>query len=172
MAVKFLDLRKQTASLRAEIEPAIARILENARFIGGDEVERFEQEFGAFVGASALGVGNGTDALEIAIQALNLPKDSEVLLPANTFAASAEAVARNQLRLVFVDCDSTYTMDIADLERKITPQTSAIWAKCRYARDLHARKTAQFAHHRRLRASTWRNICGAKSRHVWRDCML
>ncbi|MDE7317053.1 MAG: DegT/DnrJ/EryC1/StrS family aminotransferase [Helicobacter sp.] len=140
MAVKFLDLRKQTASLRAEIEPAIARILENATFIGGDEVERFEQEFGTFVGASALGVGNGTDALEIAIQALNLPKDSEVLLPANTFAASAEAVARNQLRLVFVDCDNTYTMDIADLERKITPQTSAIMAVHLYGQsaDMHA----------------------------------
>lgn len=140
MAVKFLDLRAQTANLRAEIEPAIARVLANAAFIGGAEVEQFEREFGAFVGANALGVGNGTDALEIAVQALNLPKDSEVLLPANTFAASAEAVARNQLRLVFVDCDSTYTMSIADLERKITPQTSAIMAVHLYGQsaDMHA----------------------------------
>ena len=50
MAVKFLDLRAQTANLRAEIEPAIARVLANAAFIGGAEVEQFEREFGAFVG--------------------------------------------------------------------------------------------------------------------------
>lgn len=140
MAVKFLDLRAQTANLRAQIEPAIAHVLANAAFIGGAEVEQFEREFGAFIGANALGVGNGTDALEIAVEALNLPKDSEVLLPANTFAASAEAIARNQLRLVFVDCDSTYTMSIADLERKITPQTSAIMAVHLYGQsaDMHA----------------------------------
>lgn len=130
MVVKFLDLKKQYLSIKAEIDSAIFRVIQNSAFIGGDEVLRFEQEFAEFLGegVKTLGVGNGTDALEIAIESLNLPQGGEVLIPANTFVATAEAVVRNGLKVVFVDCGRDYTLDIGDLESKITPASVAIVA--------------------------------------------
>lgn len=128
MAVKFLDLHKQYLSIQGEIDRAIAGVIARSAFIGGSEVADFEREFGEFIGrdVSVLGVANGTDALEIAIRALELPRDSVVLVPANSFAASAEAVINNGLRVCFVDCKEDYSLDIVDLERKITQEVRAI----------------------------------------------
>lgn len=129
--VKFLDLKKQYLGIKEEIDSAITRVIESGAFVGGSEVCAFEEEFAQYLddrsnALKALGVANGTDALEIAIEALHLPKDSVVLVPANTFAASAEAVVRNGLKVQFVDCGEDYTLDLEDLRSKITPQTSAI----------------------------------------------
>lgn len=128
MAIKFLDLHKQYLEIKDEIDNAIFSVINRCAFVGGEEVKYFEDEFSLYLGndTKVVGVANGTDALEIAIEALELPKDSEVLVPANTFAASAEAVVRNGLKVVFVDCDSDYTMKIDDLKSKITSNTSAI----------------------------------------------
>ncbi|TLD81378.1 DegT/DnrJ/EryC1/StrS family aminotransferase [Helicobacter sp. MIT 11-5569] len=130
MAIKFLDLKKQYLSIKEEVDRAIAQVIESSAFVGGSEVSAFEEEFGKFISADgkvkALGVANGTDALEIAIETLHLPKDSVVLVPANTFAASAEAVVRNGLKVQFVDCGEDYSLDIADLKAKITPDVRAI----------------------------------------------
>ena len=128
MAVKFLDLHRQYLSIKDEIDCAISSVIETSAFIGGAEVEAFEKEFASFIGGEveALGVANGTDALEIAIRALELPKDSVVLVPANSFVASAEAVVSNGLRVKFVDCGEDYSLDIADLKAKIDFEVSAI----------------------------------------------
>ncbi|EEO25457.1 DegT/DnrJ/EryC1/StrS family aminotransferase [Helicobacter winghamensis] len=128
MAVKFLDLHKQYLSIKNEIDRAIFSVIETSAFVGGTEVEAFEKEFASFIGGGveALGVANGTDALEIAIRALELPKDSVVLVPANTFVASAEAVVSNGLRVKFVDCGEDYSLDVVDLKAKIEPSVSAI----------------------------------------------
>ena len=127
MAVKFLDLKKQYLSIKDEIDEAIFSVIKKSAFVGGEEVEAFEEEFSGFIGGvRALGVANGTDALEIAIRALDLPKDSVVLVPANTFAASAEAVVSNGLRVKFVDCGEDYLLDLLDLKSKISPEVSAI----------------------------------------------
>lgn len=125
--IKFLDLNAQYLSIKSEIDEAIANVIAKSAFIGGKFVEAFEREFAEFIGVKyALGVANGTDALEITLEALELPIGSEVLVPANSFAATAEAVVRNNLKVVFVDCDESYTIDIDDLRAKITPQTRAI----------------------------------------------
>ena len=135
MDIKFLDLKKQYLGIKDEIDAAIKGVIERSAFIGGAEVREFEREFCEYLESStqdskhslcALGVANGSDALEIALEALELTKGGEVLIPANTFAATAEAVVRNGLKLVFVDCGNDYTMDLQDLERKITSQTQAI----------------------------------------------
>ncbi len=218
MAVKFLDLKKQYLGIRAEIDEAIRRVVERGCFVGGEEVEAFENEFSEYLNKNAfcvktesgnsanlslrgseateaiynvesvaesrnsalrppqsanckdnqqysitsdrdplrssgtsggcrdiyvparkgelcspaelktLVVANGTDALEIAIEALELEKGKEVLVPANTFVASAEAVVRNGLKIKFVDCNDNYTMDINDLESKISKDSVAILA--------------------------------------------
>lgn len=128
--VKFLDLKKQYESIQKEIDDAIADVIKDSAFIGGKYVEKFEKEFAEYCQAKyCLGVGNGTDAIEIAIEALGLPSGSEVIVPANSFIASSEAVTRSGHKVVFCDCDtSNYTISIESLKTKITSSTRAIVA--------------------------------------------
>lgn len=128
MAVPFLNLRKQYLAIKPEIDAAIAAVIEQNAFIGGPFAARFESEFAASQNANfCIGCGNGTDAIEIALEALNLPKGSEVIVPANTFIATSEAVTRVGLKVVFCDCDpQDYTISASSLEQKISPKTSAV----------------------------------------------
>src|SRR5438105_8706396 len=88
--VKFLDLYGEYTTIRAEIDAAIAAVIDESAFVGGGHVAAFEREFAAYVDAVAcVGVGNGTDALEIALSALRLRSGAEVIVPANTFIATA-----------------------------------------------------------------------------------
>lgn len=126
--IKFLDLNRQYNSIKNEIDNAISSVIERSAFVGGEFVERFEQQFGRYVGCNfCVGVGNGTDALEIAIEALNLPDDAEIIVPANSFIASSEAITRQGLRVVFADCDEdSYFVSVTDVERKISDKTRAL----------------------------------------------
>jgi dTDP-4-amino-4,6-dideoxygalactose transaminase len=126
--IRFLDLRKQYESIKADIDAAIAQTLESCNFIGGPAVLKFEKEFAAFQHAShCIGVGNGTDAIEIALAALELAPDAEVLVPANSFIASSEAVRTAGLKVVFCAVNrATGLIDLADARAKITPITKVI----------------------------------------------
>ena len=128
--IKFLDLYQQYVSIKDEIDKAIKESIENSSFIGGAAVKEFEKNFAEYQNVKfCTSVGNGTDALEIAIESLLLPKDSEVIVPANSFISSAEAVTRNNLKIVFCDVnDDDYTINIEDLKKRITNNTSAIMA--------------------------------------------
>jgi dTDP-4-amino-4,6-dideoxygalactose transaminase len=128
--VRFLDLRRQYESIQGEVDAAIRAVLADTAFVSGPHARRFEEEFAAFQRvAHCVAMANGTDAIEIALEALDLPPGSEVIVPANSFIASSEAVTRSGLRVVFADCDpGTYTLSPADVERRITPRTSAIMA--------------------------------------------
>jgi dTDP-4-amino-4,6-dideoxygalactose transaminase len=103
-------------------------VLERTSFILGPEVAEFEASFARFVGvAHCVGTANGTDALELALRALEIGHGDEVILPANSFIASALAVARAGATPVLVDCDAaTLLLDVADVARKLTPRTRAI----------------------------------------------
>lgn len=127
---KFLDLRDQYARIRADVDAAITSVLDSATFVGGAPVKAFESAFAAYQGARhCVAVGNGTDAIEIAIEALELPPGSEIIVPANSFIATSEAVSRSGHRVVFCDCDAaTYTLDPDDLARRITDRTAAVIA--------------------------------------------
>lgn len=128
--IKFLDLKSQYNTIKEDIDTAIHDVISNTAFIGGTYVKQFEQEFASYVQAHhAIGVANGTDALEIAIEALNLPQESEIIVPANSFISSAEAVTRSGHKVVFCDCNSDdYTISISSLKSKITSKTKAIMA--------------------------------------------
>jgi dTDP-4-amino-4,6-dideoxygalactose transaminase len=128
MAVKFLDLRKQYQSLRVEIDHAIAEVFEASAFVSGPYVAKFEDEFARFQQVDhCIGCANGTDAIEIALEALNLPHDSEVIVPANTFIATSEAVTRAGHRVVFCDCDpESYTVGEKQIQAKLTARTRAV----------------------------------------------
>lgn len=126
--IKFLDLEAQYRSITAEIDAAIAGVIEASAFVGGSFVPTFEQEFAQYMKAPfCIGVGNGTDALEIAIEALNLPPGSEIIVPGNSFIASAEAVTRCGHRVIFADVDpSCYTLSAEAVRAKLTAKTAAI----------------------------------------------
>lgn len=128
--IPFADLSKQYLSIKAEIDEAIGRVLREAAFIGGRYVQEFETAFAAYQRAShCVGVGNGTDAIEIVLEALELPQGSEVIVPANSFIATSEAVTRAGLKVVFCDCrEDDYTINVDDARRRVTPRTKAIIA--------------------------------------------
>mgnify|MGYP000247518603 CR=1 FL=1 len=128
--VKFLDLHKQYLSIKDEIDNAIAAVISESAFISGKYARKFEENFAAYQQVQyCVGVGNGTDALEISIEALDLPKGSEIIVPANSFIASAEAVFRTGHKIVFCDVNSDdYTINIDDVKNRITQNTSAIMA--------------------------------------------
>lgn len=101
--IKFLDLKKQYVDIKDEIDEAIKNVISETAFIGGKYVAKFEEEFANYQEAKhCIGVGNGTDALEIAIESLDLPKGSEIIVPANSFIASSEAVTRAGHKVVFL----------------------------------------------------------------------
>lgn len=151
--IKFVDLYAQYQSIRTEIDDAIADVVRRSAFIGGDEVSCFEGEFAAYGAANhCVGVGNGTDALEIALEALELPRGSEVIVPGNSFIASSEAVTRSGLRVVFADVDATtYTLSVKDVRRRITPRTSAIVAVHLYGLPCAMDDLLALAHEHRLK---------------------
>ncbi|MFW2600996.1 DegT/DnrJ/EryC1/StrS family aminotransferase [Aliarcobacter butzleri] len=128
--IKFLDLKSQYDSIKDEIDEAIKNVISETAFIGGKYVEQFEKEFAEYQHAKyCIGVANGTDALEIVIEALDLPKGGEIIVPANSFIASSESVTRSGHKVVFCDCDeSNYTISIPSLKSKITSNTKAIVA--------------------------------------------
>ncbi|MDR2407985.1 MAG: DegT/DnrJ/EryC1/StrS family aminotransferase [Bacteroidales bacterium] len=128
--IKFVDLKSQYLTIKEEIDDAIRNVINETAFIGSKYVKTFEKEFADYIGIkNCIGVNNGTDALEIALESLELPKGSEVIVPANSFIASSEAVARNGYKTVFCDCNrSNYTLDVESLKQKISDKTQAVIA--------------------------------------------
>lgn len=127
--IKFIDLSKQYQTLKLELDQAIARVIDEASFIGGSELALFEQEFASYLGVTNfVGVANGTDALEIVLEGFAFREISEIIVPANTFIADSEAVSRSGHKVVFCDCASDYLIDCDKIEALITKKTTAIVA--------------------------------------------
>ncbi len=128
MRVPFLDLARHVAVLRAELDEAIDRTLRGGRFVLGEEVRLFEQEFAAYCGAEhAVGVANGTDAITIALQAVGVGPGDEVVTVANTCVPTIVGIEAAGARPVLVDVDpATCTIDPSLLEAALTPRTRAI----------------------------------------------
>ena len=126
--IPLVDVRAQYAPLLEELKERIAEVLDSGRFILGPNVQAFEEEAAAYLGVThAIGVANGTDALVLALDAMGVADGDEVLLPAFTFYATAEAVVRRGARPVLVDIDpTTLNIDPEDAARRITPRTKAI----------------------------------------------
>ena len=126
--VPFVDLGAQYATIREEIDPAIARVISECNYVLGPQVEEFERAFASFAGCEhAIGVGSGLDALRLALMGLDVGPEDEVILPANTYIATALAVSAVGARPVLVDCDpTTYNIDPGLVEPAITPRTKVI----------------------------------------------
>jgi len=128
MTIPLVDLVAQYHTLKPEIDQAIQRVLESGQFILGSEVSLLEEEVANYLGAKyAVGVASGTDALIMALRALDIGSGDEVLLPAYTFFATAGAVLHVGAIPIFVDIDAqTYCMDVYLAQSKITSRTKAI----------------------------------------------
>lgn len=128
MKINFLDLNKQYLSIKSEIDHQVLEEINKCQFINGNSKTDFEINFAKFIGTQyCLGVANGTDALEIAIKALDLPENSEVIIQANTFIATCLGATYNKLKIVFADVNyQTMMLDLDDLEQKITPNTRLV----------------------------------------------
>ena len=128
MNVPFVDLQAQYRAIKREVDEAIGRVLERAAFILGREVEAFEASFAEYLGARfCVGVSNGTAAIQLAVTACGVGARDEVIVPANTFFATAEAVSTAGATPVFVDADPvSCTIDVNKIEAAITERTRAI----------------------------------------------
>jgi dTDP-4-amino-4,6-dideoxygalactose transaminase len=126
--VPFLDLNAQHAPLRAEFDRAINEVIDASAFAGGPFVAKFEEDFASFCDCRhAIGVGNGTDALWLALLALGVGPGDEVITVPGTFMATVEAITYCGAKPVFVDVDErTYTMNPRGLAEAVTPRTKAI----------------------------------------------
>lgn len=126
--IPFQDLPLQIRNLRAELDPAIDAVLRHGQFILGPEVVAFESAWAKYCGTSdAIGVGSGTDALQLLLRSLGIGPGDEVITVANTFIATAEAISYAGATPVLVDCDlEHYLIDPAAVAAAITPRTRAI----------------------------------------------
>ncbi|MBV8333723.1 MAG: DegT/DnrJ/EryC1/StrS family aminotransferase [Candidatus Eremiobacteraeota bacterium] len=125
--VPFVDLATQYAAIRGEVLPAMEEVLESAAFVLGPHVAAFEQHFAAYIGARyCVGVESGTAALKLALAGLGIGPGDEVVLPANTYIASALAISAVGATPLLVDVDDAYGLDPNAFEAAITPRTKAV----------------------------------------------
>ncbi len=148
--VPFTDLAAMTREIRGAVDQGWEGLLAGSRFIGGEAVEEFEQAWAGYCGVGhAVGVANGTDALQLTLVALGIGRGDEVIVPANTFVASAEAVVLAGATPRFADVSPrTLLLTADDLEAAITPRTRAVFVVHLYGQmpDMDAlRRTADRA---------------------------
>jgi dTDP-4-amino-4,6-dideoxygalactose transaminase len=126
--IPFMDLKRQYLQIKDEVLAAVGEVFETCEFTNGSAVRRLEEKFAAYCGTSyAVAVSNGTTALHLSMIAAGIGPGDEVILPANTFIATAWAPVYVGARPVFADCDpETWQIDPSDVESKITPRTRAI----------------------------------------------
>ena len=128
MAVPFVDLKAQYRAIKPEVDEAIRAVIEDAAFVLGPAVERFENDFARYLGVdSVVGTSNGTTALQLSLLALGVGEGDEVIVPAHTFIATAEAVSHVGAKPVLVDVrEDTGNLDPAALPAATTARTKAI----------------------------------------------
>jgi dTDP-4-amino-4,6-dideoxygalactose transaminase len=127
-SIPLVDLRREYGRIHSEIDESIARVLHDGWFVLGEETEAFEEAWAAYCGTSfAVGLGNGSDAIQLALWAAGIGPGDEVILPSLTSAATPLAVASTGAQLVFADVDpERYTLDPDAFASAITPRTAAV----------------------------------------------
>ena len=128
MNIRMVDLKGQYEKIKQEIDSEIQKVIDTTAFINGPKVKEFANHLSEYLGGTnVVPCANGTDALQIALMALDLQPGDEVIVPVHTYVATAEVIALLQLEPVFVDVDPDYfTLDVSQLESKITHKTKAV----------------------------------------------
>jgi dTDP-4-amino-4,6-dideoxygalactose transaminase len=150
--IPLVDLRAQYATIRDEIRPAIDEVLESMQLTIGPNVRAFDQEWAAYCGTKhAIGVGSGTDALQLAIRAIGVSSGDEVITVSHTFFATVEAIIYANARPILVDVDEkTMLMDPGAVAAAITPRTKAIIPVHLYGRTVDTKPLKKIAQDRQI----------------------
>ncbi|MBN4066816.1 DegT/DnrJ/EryC1/StrS family aminotransferase [Simkania negevensis] len=158
MKIPLVDLKEQYLQLKEEIHQAIDEVFKSCQFIKGPKVRTFEEEFASLQQVDyCISVANGTDAISLTLKALGVGCGDEVIVSANTWISSAEAVNQVGGKPVFVDIEADYyNMDVDDVARKITPQTKAILAVHLYGQPANIEQL--------------RSLCDEHSLFLLEDC--
>jgi dTDP-4-amino-4,6-dideoxygalactose transaminase len=144
--IPLVDVKAQYAPLIPALQERFAQVLEDGQFVLGPNVKAFEEEAAAYLGVPVtIGVANGTDALVLVLDAMEIGPGDQVICPAFTFYATAEAIARRGAIPVFADIDpATYNLDPEDVERRIGPHTKAIMPVHLFGRPAPLDELARF----------------------------
>lgn len=145
--IQMVDLKRQYKKIKSEIDTAVLEVIESAAFINGPEVQKFASALSAYTGSKhVIPCANGTDALQIALMALDLQPGDEIITPSFTFIATTEVIALLNLKPVFVEVDQkTFCIDIQSIEKSITPRTKAIIPVHLYGQAANMEAIMQFA---------------------------
>ena len=145
--ISMVDLKSQYKRLKPEIDRAIANVINQSSFIKGKALKDFEQELAQYLNVKhVIGVGNGTDALQIALMSLDLSPGDEVIVPAFTYVATAEVIGLLGLRPILVDVDlNNFNIQIQDLDKVITSRTKAIVPVHLYGQSAQMDEIVDFA---------------------------
>ena len=127
MKIPFVDLKKQYLTIKDDIDKAIAKVINDTAFIRGKHVEEFERAFEILYGVNhCIGVANGTDAIYIVLKMLGIGQGDEVITVSNSWISTSETISQTGAKPVFVDVDEYFTIDVEQIESKITEKTKAI----------------------------------------------
>lgn len=150
--VPFVDLKAQYQTIRDEVRAEVDNVFESAQFILGDAVEKFERDFASYLGVKhVIGVGSGLDALRLALEAAGVGAGDEVIIPANTFIATALGVSATGAKPVLVDCrEDTYQIDPTLIEQAITPRTKVIMPVHLYGQSADIKAVVEIARSHQL----------------------
>jgi|TARA_Y100000389_G_scaffold192422_1_gene219844 dTDP-4-amino-4,6-dideoxygalactose transaminase len=146
MRIKFNDLSRIHNLVEQNINKGFSKIVKESSFILGETLAGFEEKYSKYTNSKhTIGCGNGTEAIELTLRALGIGKNDEVLLPANTFIATAIAVTRTGATPIFYDCDRFFLSDVESIIRKISRKTKAIIAVHLYGQIANVEEISKIA---------------------------
>ena len=146
MKIMFNDLNRIHNSIKKDVLNSFTKVIERNNFILGEEVEIFEDNFAKYTNSKyAISCANGTEAIELLLRSSGVSVNDEVLLPVNSFIATAIAVSRIGATPIFFDCDEYYLSDVDDMKKKITSKTKAIITVHLYGQMSHMKKIKEVA---------------------------
>jgi len=150
--IQMVDVQRQYKQLKADIDRRVLACIESGAFINGPDVKNFEASLSFYLdNTNVIGCANGTDALQIALMALNLQTGDEVIVPSFTFVASVEVIALLGLKPIVVDVDPrTFLMKIEDIEASLSPRTKAIIPVHLFGQCVNMKALMNIAHIREL----------------------
>lgn len=153
MAIQMVDLKGQYEKIKSEIDNSILEVIDNTSFINGPQVKTFAKQLVDFTGAKyAIPCANGTDALQIAMMALDFKPGDEVIVPAFTYVATVEVIALLGLTPIFIDVTpDTFELDVKQLESKLTIKTVGIVTVHLYGQCSNMETILNFAHKNNLK---------------------